>query len=255
MTLPSSQFPDLRDRGVLVTGGASGIGAALVEGFLRQGARVAFIDIEDAGRAFADRLAAEIGQRPEFVRADLRDVEQARSAADAAVAALGPIQVLVNNAARDDRQPLEEVTRESWDESLAVNLRHFFFLAQAIAPHMRQAGGGSIINFSSIAFMLNMPEMPAYATAKAGIIGLTKSLAGKLGPDNIRVNAILPGMIVTERQKRLWLTQDSIARMQERQCLKRVLAAEDLVGPCLFLASDCSAAMTAQSMIIDGGVF
>ncbi|ASY55485.1 MULTISPECIES: SDR family NAD(P)-dependent oxidoreductase [Sinorhizobium] len=256
MTLPSSQFPDLRDRGVLVTGGASGIGAALVEGFLRQGARVAFIDIaEDAGRALADRLAAEIGQRPEFVRADLRDVEQARSAADAAVAALGPIRVLINNAARDDRQPLEEVTRESWDESLAVNLRHFFFLAQAIAPHMRQAGGGSIINFSSIAFMLNMPEMPAYATAKAGIIGLTKSLAGKLGPDNIRVNAILPGMIVTERQKRLWLTQDSIARMQERQCLKRVLAAEDLVGPCLFLASDCSAAMTAQSMIIDGGVF
>ncbi|WP_037413290.1 SDR family oxidoreductase [Sinorhizobium sp. CCBAU 05631] len=256
MTLPSSQFPDLRDRGVLVTGGASGIGAALVEGFLRQGARVAFIDIaEDAGRALADRLAAEIGQRPEFVRADLRDVEQARSAADAAVAALGPIRVLINNAARDDRQPLEEGTRESWDESLAVNLRHFFFLAQAIAPHMRQAGGGSIINFSSIAFMLNMPEMPAYATAKAGIIGLTKSLAGKLGPDNIRVNAILPGMIVTERQKRLWLTQDSIARMQERQCLKRVLAAEDLVGPCLFLASDCSAAMTAQSMIIDGGVF
>ncbi|APG83643.1 SDR family NAD(P)-dependent oxidoreductase [Sinorhizobium americanum] len=256
MTLPSSQFPDLRDRGVLVTGGASGIGAALVEGFLRQGARVAFIDIvEHASRTLADRLAAEIGRRPEFIHADLRDVEQARSAADAAIAALGPIRVLINNAARDDRQPLEAVTRESWDESLAVNLRHFFFLAQAIAPHMRQAGGGSIINFSSIAFMLNMPEIPAYATAKAGIIGLTKSLAGKLGPDNIRVNAILPGMIVTERQKRLWLTEDSISRMQERQCLKRVLVAEDLVGPCLFLASDCSAAMTAQTMIIDGGVF
>ncbi|WP_018238947.1 SDR family NAD(P)-dependent oxidoreductase [Ensifer sp. BR816] len=255
MTLPGSQFADLRNRGVLVTGGGSGIGAALVEGFARQGARVAFIDIaENASRALADRLATETGQRPEFIAADLTDVGAARAAAAAAVAALGSIRVLVNNAARDDRQPLEAVTGESWDESLAVNLRHFFFLSQAIAPHMRQTGGGSIINFSSIAFMLNMPEIPAYATAKAGIIGLTKSLAGKLGPDNIRVNAILPGMIVTERQRRLWLTEDSIARMQERQCLKRVLVAEDLVGPCLFLASDCSGAMTAQAMIIDGGV-
>ncbi|OAP40902.1 3-oxoacyl-ACP reductase [Sinorhizobium glycinis] len=256
MTLPSGQFPDLRNRGVLVTGGGSGIGAALVEGFLRQGARVAFIDIaEDASRALADKLAAETGQRPEFIAADLRDVGAAKEAAAAAIAALGSIGVLVNNAARDDRQPLEAVTEDSWDESLAVNLSHFFFLSQAIAPQMRQTGGGSIINFSSIAFMLNMPEMPAYSTAKAGIIGLTKSLAGKLGPDNIRVNAILPGMIVTERQRRLWLTEDSIAQMQEKQCLKRILVAEDLVGPCLFLASDCSAAMTAQTMIIDGGVF
>jgi NAD(P)-dependent dehydrogenase (short-subunit alcohol dehydrogenase family) len=255
MTLPSSQFADLRDSGVVVTGGGSGIGAALVEGFARQGARVAFIDVaEDTSRALADRLAAETGHRPEFIAADLTDVEAARAAAAAAVTALGSVRVLVNNAARDDRQPLEAVTGESWDASLAVNLRHFFFLSQAIAPHMRQAGGGSIINFSSIAFMLNMPEIPAYATAKAGIIGLTKSLAGKLGPDNIRVNAILPGMIVTERQRRLWLTEDSIARMQERQCLKRILVAEDLVGPCLFLASDCSGAITAQTMIIDGGV-
>jgi NAD(P)-dependent dehydrogenase (short-subunit alcohol dehydrogenase family) len=165
------------------------------------------------------------------------------------------VHVLVNNAARDDRQALEAVTEQSWDEGLAVNLRHYFFMSQAIAPHMRRQGGGSIINFSSIAFMLNMPEIPTYATAKAGIIGLTKSLAGKLGPDNIRVNAILPGMIVTERQRRLWLNDEAIARMQERQCLKRMLIADDLVGPCLFLASDSSAAMTAQTMIIDGGVF
>ncbi|MCG5478120.1 SDR family NAD(P)-dependent oxidoreductase [Sinorhizobium alkalisoli] len=255
MSLPSGQFPDLRDRGVLVTGGGSGIGAALVKGFLRQGARVAFIDIaEEQSRALCDKLTPETGTRPEYIAADLRHIEAVKRAVAAAVAALGPISVLVNNAARDDRQALEDVTEESWNESLSVNLSHLFFVSQAVAPHMRQAGGGSIINFSSIAFMLNMPEIPAYATAKAGIVGLTKSLAGRLGPDKIRVNAVLPGMIVTERQKRLWLDDESIARMQGRQCLKRMLTAEDLVGPCLFLASDCSAAMTAQTMIIDGGV-
>jgi NAD(P)-dependent dehydrogenase (short-subunit alcohol dehydrogenase family) len=256
MTLPSSQFPDLRDRGVLVTGGGSGIGAALVEAFARQGARVAFVDIAaESSLALCETVAAQTGQAPHFIRADLRNVEAVRAAADDAVAKLGSVRVLVNNAARDDRQALEAVTEESWDESLSVNLRHLFFMCQAVAPHMQRQGGGSIINFSSIAFMLNMPEIPAYSAAKAGIIGLTKSLAGKLGPDNIRVNAILPGMIVTERQRRLWLTEESIARMQERQCLKRMLVADDLVGPCLFLASDSSAAMTAQTMIIDGGVF
>ncbi|MBP2235468.1 NAD(P)-dependent dehydrogenase (short-subunit alcohol dehydrogenase family) [Sinorhizobium kostiense] len=256
MSLPTSQFPDLGNRGVLVTGGASGIGAALVEGFLRQGARVAFIDIaEEASRSLSERLASETGRKPEYFAADLRDVAAGKAAAEAAIASLGSIHVLVNNAARDDRQELEDVTEASWDESLSVNLRHFFFMSQTVAPHMRREGGGSIINFSSIAFMLNMSEIPAYATAKAGIIGLTKSLAGKLGPDNIRVNAVLPGMIVTERQRRLWLSDEAIAEMQERQCLKRMLTAEDLVGPCLFLASDSSAAMTAQTMIIDGGVF
>ncbi|MBP1883111.1 SDR family NAD(P)-dependent oxidoreductase [Sinorhizobium mexicanum] len=256
MPLPSGQFPDLQNNGVLITGGGSGIGAALVEAFSRQGARVAFIDIaEEESLALCEKLAAETGRKPLFIRADLRQVPTLKAAVDAAASTLGSIRVLVNNAARDDRQPLEAVTEESWDESLSVNLRHLFFMSQAVAPHMRRAGGGSIINFSSIAFMLNMPDVPAYATAKAGIVGLTKSLAGKLGPDNIRVNAILPGMIVTERQKRLWLDDDAIARMQEKQCLKRMLTADDLVGPCLYLASDCSAAMTAQTMIIDGGVF
>ncbi|MDK1384530.1 SDR family oxidoreductase [Sinorhizobium sp. 8-89] len=256
MPLPSGQFPDLQNNGVLVTGGGSGIGAALVEGFLRQGAPVAFIDIaEEESLALCEKLAAQTGRRPQFIPADLRQISTLKSAVDTAASTLGSIRVLVNNAARDDRQQFEAVTEESWDESLSVNLRHFFFMSQAVAPHMRRDGGGSIVNFSSIAFMLNMPDVPAYATAKAGIIGLTKSLAGKLGPDNIRVNAILPGMIVTERQKRLWLDDDAITRMQERQCLKRMLIADDLVGPCLYLASDCSAAMTAQTMIIDGGVF
>ena len=254
MPLPAAQFHDLRDRCVLVSGGGAGIGAALVEGFARQGAQVAFIDIDaSTSLDLAERLAAETGCRPLFLHVDLRDTGAVKQAVETAATAFGAIHVLVNNAARDDRQPLEAVTEESWDESQAVNLRHLFFTSQAVAPHMRRAGGGSIINFSSIAFLLNMAEIPAYATAKAGIIGLTKSLAGKLGPDNIRVNAILPGMIVTERQKKLWLDDASIAAMVEKQCLKRSLTAEDLVGPCLYLASNCSLGMTAQTMIIDGG--
>ncbi|WP_043620945.1 SDR family NAD(P)-dependent oxidoreductase [Ensifer sp. ZNC0028] len=254
MPVPRAQIHDLKDRAVLITGGGSGIGAALVEGFVDQGARVAFVDIDErASIDLVERLAARASTAPLYIPADLRDIDAVKKAAETAATALGAVHVLVNNAARDDREPLESVTEESWDESQAVNLRHLFFMSQTIAPHMRQAGGGSIVNFSSIAYLLNMAEIPAYATAKAAIVGLTKSLAGKLGPDNIRVNAILPGMIVTERQKRLWLSDAAIAGMQERQCLKRSLTADDLVGPCLFLASACSSGMTAQTMIIDGG--
>ncbi|WP_275789244.1 SDR family NAD(P)-dependent oxidoreductase [Pararhizobium gei] len=256
MAMAAAQFYDLEGCGVLITGGGSGIGAALVEGFARQGAKVAFIDIAEVeSRALVDRLTPEVAHVPYFLKADLRNVSDTALTVDRAAEALGSLSVLINNAARDDRQPLEEVTGESWDENQAVNLRHMFFVAQAAVPHMRRSGGGSIINFSSIAFMMNMGDIPAYATAKAGIIGLTKSLAGRLGPDNIRVNAVLPGMVVTERQKKLWIDDATIAAMIEKQCLKQVLVAEDLVGPCLYLASGCSARMTAQTMIIDGGVF
>ncbi len=256
MALPAAQFHDLKGRGVLITGGGSGIGAALVEGFARQGARVAFIDIAEAeSRRLVEQLSRDVAHAPVFIRADLREVQAITPAVNHAVETIGSLSVLVNNAARDDRQPLEEVTEASWDESLAVNLRHIFFISQAAVPHMRRAGGGSIINFSSIAFMLNMGEIPAYATAKAGIVGLSKSLAGRLGSENIRVNAVLPGMVVTERQKKFWLDDAAIAGMLEKQCLKHTLVAEDMVGPCLYLASDCSARMTAQTMIIDGGVF
>lgn len=254
MTQLQVRHADLDGRGVLITGGGSGIGAALVEGFAAQGARVAFIDIaEDASRELAARLSASSPHPVEYLRADLRDVDQTREAVDEAARRLGSLSVLVNNAAWDDRQDLEEITETYWDDSQAINLKQVFFASQAAVPHMRAAGGGAIVNFSSIAFLLNMGGLPAYTTAKAGIIGLTKSLAGRLGPDNIRVNAILPGMIVTERQKRLWLTQDGMAAMVERQCIKRLLLAEDLVGPCLFLASSASAAMTAQTLVIDGG--
>lgn len=256
MALPAAQFHDLKGRGVLITGGGSGIGAALVEGFARQGARVAFIDIaETESLALVDHVGASVAHIPMFIKADLRQADALKGIVDRAAEQLGSLDILINNAARDDRQGIEDVTQASWDESQAVNLRHVFFAIQAAAPHMRRAGGGSIINFSSIAFMLNMGEIPAYAAAKAGIIGLTKSLAGKLGPDNIRVNAVLPGMVVTERQKKLWINDAAIAGMLEKQCLKQMLVADDMVGPCLYLASDCSARMTAQTMIIDGGVF
>ncbi|MFS2153128.1 SDR family NAD(P)-dependent oxidoreductase [Rhizobium sp. Rhizsp42] len=251
-----AQYPEFRDRSVVVTGGGSGIGAAIVEGFARQGAKVSFIDIaEEESHALADRLSRDSLHPVRFHRTDLRDVAAIRATIEAIAAHSGPIGVLVNNAARDDRHDFDQVTPEYWDNNQATNLRHVFFAAQAVAPSMREAGGGAIINMSSIAFMLNMPDFPAYTTAKAAIIGLTKSLAGKLGPDNIRVNCILPGMIVTERQMKLWLTEEGIAGMIERQCIKRVLQADAIVGPCLFLASDGASAMTAQSLIVDGGIF
>ncbi|KRB49890.1 3-oxoacyl-ACP reductase [Rhizobium sp. Root708] len=251
-----TQFPEFRDRSVLVSGGGSGIGAAIVEGFAKQGAKVSFIDIaEDESRELAQRLSRDSLHPVRFHRADLRDVSAIRQTVEAVAAHSGPISVLVNNAARDDRHDFETVTEEYWDNNQATNVRHVFFMSQAVAPHMRAAGGGAIINMSSIAFLLNMPDFPAYSTAKAGVIGLTKSLAGKLGSDNIRVNCILPGMIVTDRQMKLWLTEDGIARTLERQCIKKVLHADAIVGPCLFLASDCASAVSAQSLIVDGGIF
>lgn len=250
-----ARFPDLEDRGVLITGGASGIGAALVEGFLRQKARVAFIDIDEpAAAALGANLAAKGLEPPVFIPADLRDADAIGAAVDAAAAATGPVGVLINNAARDDRHEFDSLTPGAWDESQAVNLRPHFFVTQAVVPYMRKLGTGSVINLSSIAYMLNMGDLPAYAAAKAAIIGLTKSMAGRLGPEGIRVNAVLPGMIVTERQRALWLSDETIAHMVERQCLKRTLGAGDLVGPCLYLASTCSSAMTAQTMIVDGGI-
>lgn len=255
MPRPLAVFPDLVDCGVVITGGASGIGAALVEGFVRQGARVAYID-NDAytGEKVSSELADCGRHPPVFLPADLREADAIAGLIDRAADVLGGLKVLINNAARDDRQTFGTVTSADWDENLSVNLKPVFFTSQAAAPHLKAAGGGAIINFSSIAYLLNMGEVPAYAAAKAGIVGLTKSLAGQLGPSGIRVNAILPGMVVTERQKALWLTDETIEAMRQKQCIRETLDADDLVGPCLYLASDCSAKMTAQTMIIDGGV-
>ncbi len=255
MSAMSAQFPEFRDRTVLISGGGSGIGAALVEGFARQGAKVSFLDIAEAeSRELAERLSLENAHPVSFYHTDLRDIDAIRGAVDAVVATSGPIRVLVNNAAWDDRHEFDDVTEDYWDNNQAVNLRHVFFTSQAAAPSMRAAGGGAIINMSSIAFKLNMGVFPAYAAAKAAVVGLTKSMAGRLGPENIRVNCILPGMVVTERQMKLWLTEESIARSVQEQCLKTPLKPDAIVGPALFLASDCAAGMTAQSLIVDGGV-
>lgn len=255
MSAMSAQFPEFRDRTVLVSGGGSGIGAALVEGFAKQGAKVSFLDIAEAeSRELAERLSGEATHPVSFYHTDLRDIDAIRRTVNEVVEKSGPIRVLVNNAAWDDRHEFDDVTEDYWDNNQAVNLRHVFFTSQAVAPSMRMAGGGAIINMSSIAFKLNMGVFPAYAAAKAAVIGLTKSMAGRLGPENIRVNCILPGMVVTERQMKLWLTEESIARSVQGQCLKIVLKADAIVGPALFLASDCAAGMTAQSLIVDGGV-
>lgn len=253
MQLPSAVFPDLEDVGVLITGGASGIGAALVEGFAAQNAKVAFIDIDrSAGDSLVERLSGA-RHRPLFFHTDLTDIPATRAAVAAAGEAFGSIRVLISNAAWDDRRDIEDIDVDYWQKSQDINIRPVAFVAQAVLPYMRAAGGGSIINFSSIAYMMNLPDFPAYVTAKAGIIGLTKGLAGRLGRENIRVNAVLPGMVLTERQRQLWISDAAAAAQLERQALKFNLVAEDMVGPCLYLASDCSRAMTAQSIIIDGG--
>ncbi|MGB3391130.1 MAG: SDR family oxidoreductase [Pseudaminobacter sp.] len=252
--MPSAKFPDLQNASVLITGGGSGIGATLVEGFARQGARVAFIDIADeASMALCERLESSVGTRPLFLKADLRDVAALREAISAAAAAHGPVTVLINNAALDDRHAMEDVTPDYWDANQALNLRPHFFTAQAVAPGMKRAGGGSIINFTSTSFLINHPDMPSYTTAKAGIVGLTKGLAGRLGPDGIRVNAVAPGWVMTDRQRELWVTPESLAAHIARQCIREAMKPEDLVGICLFLASDASRMLTAQTLIIDGG--
>lgn len=248
-------FEDLKNASVLITGGGSGIGAALTEGFVAQGAKVAFIDIAIAeSEALVERLAPGAAHRPLFLEADLRDIAALREAVTRASERHGPVTVLVNNAGWDDRHQYDVVDEEYWENNLAINLRPQFFMIQAVAPGMKAAGGGAIVNFTSTSYMLNIGEMPAYTSAKAGIVGLTKGMAGKLGPDNIRVNAIAPGWVMTERQKKLWVTEEGLAAMVARQCIKEPIQPADMVGPCLFLASSAARMVTAQVLIADGGM-
>ncbi|WP_269933238.1 SDR family NAD(P)-dependent oxidoreductase [Aminobacter sp. HY435] len=253
--MPSARFPDLVGRSVLITGGGSGIGASLTEAFAMQGAKVAFVDVaEAASTALCERVEAATGNRPLYLRADLRDIDELRCAVVAAVEAHGPVTVLVNNAANDSRHEVADVTPESWDDNQAVNIRPHFFTIQAVAPGMAAAGGGSIINFTSTSYMLNIGTMPAYTTAKAAIVGLTKGMAGRYGPDRIRVNAVAPGWVITERQRELWVTEASLNNHISRQCIPDMMLPEDMVGPVLFLASDTSKMLTAQTLIVDGGL-
>ena len=243
-----ARYPSLQDRVVLVTGGASGIGAALVEHFTGQGARVAFIDIDaQAGTAQAARTGAA------FEPCDLRDIAALQEAVARVSGRLGPVAVLVNNAARDDRHRMADVTPEYWDERMATNLRHQFFLAQAVAPGMVAAGAGSIVNLGSTSWRIGQGGMPAYTTAKAAVEGLTRGLARDLGLHGVRVNTVLPGWIMTERQRTLWLTPEADQERARLQCIPDPLMPEDVARLVLWLAADDSRMCTSQCWIVDGG--
>ncbi len=246
-------FPDLAGASVFITGGGAGIGAALTEGFLRQGARVAFVQRSDAS-AFVAAMAEATGNRPLFLPCDITDLAALRAAIASAAEAHGAVTVLVNNAADDKRHRTLEVDEAFWDRAMAINLRAYFFAAQAVIPGMQAAGGGAIVNVSSISYMMGQAGYPAYTTANSGINGLTRSLAREFGPDRIRVNALAPGWVLTEKQKEMWVTPEGLEAHLARQCLKDTLAPADMVGGCLFLASDAARMMTGQALVIDGGV-
>ena len=247
-------YPSLRDRVVFITGGASGIGAEHVMQFAAQGAKVAFVDLaDDAARELTGRLEAAGHTTPFYQHCDLKDVGALRAAIAEVGKRLGPITVLVNNAANDQRHRFEDVTVEYWDERLATNLRHQFFAIQAVAPMMRSAGGGSIINFGSVSWHTAQGGMPAYTTAKAGVEGLTRGMARDLGPAKVRVNTVIPGWIMTKRQIELWLTPEAEENLIRSQCLKDKLAPADVTRLVLWLASDDSRMCTAQLWVVDGG--
>jgi NAD(P)-dependent dehydrogenase (short-subunit alcohol dehydrogenase family) len=252
MTL-SATYPSLVDRTVLVTGGATGIGATLVSRFAQQGARVGFIDIDTAsGEALARALQ---GSRcpPLFVHADITDIPALERAIDQVRDTLGPVRVLLNNAANDKRHRIEDTTVASWDAGIAVNLRHQFFAARHVVPDMRDAGGGSIVNFGSMSWMAKQGGMPAYTTSKAAIQGLTRGLARDLGPYNIRVNTLVPGWVMTDKQLRMWVDDKAREEIARNQCINRPLMPDDIAAMALFLAADDSALCTAQDFIVDAG--
>jgi D-xylose 1-dehydrogenase len=247
-------YPSLRDRVVLITGGGSGIGASAVEHFAHQGARVVFLDLAvEPSLALVDNLALTCVHPPLFVACDLTDIPAMQAVITNINSRIGTPQVLINNAGNDDRHHFEAITPAYWDDRMAVNLRHYFFAAQAVASGMKAIGGGSIINMSSISWMIPGKDVTVYNTAKAAIVGMTRSLAHELGDANIRVNSVLPGAILTERQRRLWMSPEYETEILAHQCLKRNLMPAEVARLLLFLAADDSSAITNQSYIIDGG--
>lgn len=247
-------FHDLTGASVFITGGGSGIGAALTEGFLAQGALVSFVDVDaEAASALCDVLEKRYRSRPLFLPCDIRHIEMLRTAISNARSAHGPIRVLVNNAARDDRHTLDSLTVEDWNTSIATNLRPHFFAAQAVAGEMAAIGGGAIINLSSNSYLLGLAGYPAYVAAKAAITGLTKALARELGGGGTRVNCLAPGWVMTPRQKQLWVTDDALEECLNQQSLKTPIEPEDIAMTCLFLASRASRMITGQTIVVDGG--
>lgn len=254
MPLNDATYESLADRVVFVTGGGSGIGESIVEHFSAQGARVTFVDIRTAlSEALVERIAARGDRKPRFIQCDLKDIEALQKAVERVGGEDGPIKVLVNNAGNDDRHFTADVSPAYWDDRMAVNLRHQFFAAQAVRPQMRDSGGGSIVNFGSITWMVGDPDCIAYVTAKAAINGLTRGLARELGPERIRVNCVVPGWVMTRRQMELWLTPAGEKQIDERQCLRDRVQPADIAHMVLFLASDDSRMCTSQNYIVDAG--
>jgi NAD(P)-dependent dehydrogenase (short-subunit alcohol dehydrogenase family) len=249
-----ARYPSLENQVVFISGGGTGIGAALVAAFAEQGAKVAFVDIlREESEALAERLASA-PVKPLFLLCDITDLRQLQGAMAEAAAKLGPIGGLINNAANDQRHAADEVSEADWDFSMAVNVKHQFFAAQIARRFMRELGGGSIVNISSIAWMTGLAKLAVYSAAKAAVLGMTKSLARELGPENIRVNAIAPGAVITERQRRLWLSEDDVKAVVARQCLHRILLAEDIARMAVFLCADDSRMITKQCFIVDAGL-
>jgi NAD(P)-dependent dehydrogenase (short-subunit alcohol dehydrogenase family) len=247
-------YTTLRGKSVFITGGGSGIGESLVRHFCEQGSHVAFVDVaEEPSRQLVEAIRAGGERAPLFIPCDLRNIEDLQTAVARAVEQNGPIQVLCNNGGNDDRHQTEDVTVAFWDDRMAVNLRHQFFAAQAVRPYMKALGGGSIINFGSITWMVGDADCPAYVTAKAAVYGMTRALAREFGPERIRVNCMVPGWVMTERQMRLWLTPAGERQIQERQCLPDRLQPSDIARMALFLAADDSRMCTSQQFIVDGG--
>ena len=246
-------YTDLEGKVVLVTGGGSGIGEAITREFAKQKAKVAFIDIAvDASKALVNELAGE--KTPvHFEQCDLTNITALKKSIASIKAKLGPIQVLVNNAAHDERHATETLTEEMWDSRIAVNLKHQFFAAQAVLPDMKAAKAGAIVNLGSVSWMIGQGGMPAYTASKSGVIGLTRSLARDFGEFNIRVNAVAPGWIMTQRQIDKWLTPEGEADLMNRQCLKRKLYPPEIAKFIVFLASDEASACTNQHYVVDGG--
>ena len=246
-------YPSLKDKTVIITGGGSGIGESIARHFAEQGSKVGFLDIaDDESKALEESLNSD-GHTVKYVHCNITDTQKLRDAISEIRDAFGPVGVLVNNAAHDERHKLEDVTPEYWDERIAVNIKHQFFASQAVVEDMKSLGGGSIINMGSVSWMMGQGGMAVYTASKSGVLGLTRSLARDLGEFNIRVNSIVPGWIMTQRQIDLWLTPEAEVDLMNRQCLSRKLYPDDIARPVLFFASDEASGCTNQSYLVDGG--